>query len=107
MSNKTTLAELAKLINDKIGSKQRSKRIREFCKYRKERNEPLGRDSSVINQFKQYFKEAVDSSKDGKPHNNGRAFEILTSFLEFIEKEEEKIGLYDIWVPKFFLSPCH
>lgn len=96
MKHKMSLIELVARINEKIGPRQRSNKIHAFCKYRKDKNEPLGNENSVINQFKQYFKEARDSAKDGKPHNNGRAFELLSSFYEFLELGEGRIVINNL-----------
>ena len=72
-----TLSDLADKINELIGSRKRNQKIQDFCDYRKKRGQPLGAKESVENTFKQYFAEAAKSRKDGLPHNNGRAYEML------------------------------
>ena len=91
-----TLAELASKINELVGSRKRNNKIQEFCAYRKKRGQPLGMAESVENNFKQYFAEAAKSKKDGLPHNDGRAYEMLLDFYEFLEKENDKIVLHNL-----------
>ena len=91
-----TLSELADKINELIGSRKRNQKIQDYCDYRKKRGQPLGAKESVENTFKQYFAEAAKSRKDGLPHNNGRAYEMLLDFYEFLEKENEKIVLHNL-----------
>lgn len=91
-----TLSELADKINELIRSRKRNQKIQDYCDYRKKRGQPLGAKESVENTFKQYFAEAAKSRKDGLPHNNGRAYEMLLDFYEFLEKENEKIVLHNL-----------
>jgi len=91
-----TLSELADKISELIGSRKRNQKIRDYCDYRKKRGQPLGAKESVENNFKQYFAEAAKSLKDGTPHNNGRAYEMLLDFYKFLEKENEKVVLHNL-----------